>query len=164
MAVPIIRTFGYANGSVEALCAFVTSNRLRLLDVRMYASSRHRPEFNKAALITALGPRYEHAAGFGNANMHGDQGEGIILSNPQAGMKAVARALDAGVAGVVLMCCEASPFGCHRRVVADVVCQALGAAKHSDIGRRELMSGSLAGEVAPAPPALPPGCVQATLF
>jgi hypothetical protein len=91
------------------------------VDVRLSPFSPN-PTWRKPALERALGDRYVHLPAFGNRNYK--VGGTIELADPEAGTEAVRRLLTRGP--VALMCACASSRTCHRRLVAELICERLG--------------------------------------
>ncbi|MGF1444655.1 MAG: DUF488 family protein [Pikeienuella sp.] len=139
-AMPIVWTVGYAQASLAAVLADLTSVGIELLvDVRAVAASR-RAGFSKTVLRTSL-----EAAGIGYLHLRG-------LGTPKPGRDAARRGRVAEMRAIyaahletpaamtdwwrlcdlvperrsALLCYCASAAGCHRRVITERLEMALG--------------------------------------
>ena len=126
-------TIGYERLLPEALVAELEAAGIRrVIDVRFRPQSR-RPGMSKTRLGELLGDHgiaYEHRKALGTPPdirwlfRHGREAEGReafrehVESSSAAALDALAAELDRAPA-TALMCLEADPAGCHRRVVAE---------------------------------------------
>jgi len=131
--VPRLFTIGYEKLLPPELVAELRHAGVeRLIDVRFRAQSR-RPGMSKTRLGELLGDHgiaYEHRRALGTPPdirwffRHGREAEGReafrehVEANAAEDLDALAAELDRAPA-TVLMCLEADPAGCHRRVVAE---------------------------------------------
>jgi uncharacterized protein (DUF488 family) len=130
--VPALWTIGYESLWPDALMAELEAAGIRrLLDVRLRPQSR-RPGMSKTRLAAALAERgiaYEHRRELGTPlEIRGLYRAGRseeaaaayrehVEAHAARALDALARELDGP--RVALMCLEANPAGCHRRVVAE---------------------------------------------
>ncbi len=140
-------TIGYERLLPEALVAELRAAGVRrVLDVRFRPQSR-RPGMSKTrlgALLAEHGIAYEHCKALGTPPdirwlfRHGKEAEGReafrqhVESSSAAALDALAAELDRAPA-TALMCLEADPAGCHRRVVAEQLRRRLGALEVIDL-------------------------------
>lgn len=119
-----LQTIGYTEPDAQArLDAFMAAQNAVLLDIRLSARSRWRPEFNKNALIAKYGEKYRHCIHFGNEN-YNKPGEPILLRHPHAGLIVVTELLQTGHS--VMLLCACKDYGkCHRKVVYELIIQQL---------------------------------------
>ncbi len=132
-----ILTVGHSNRTLEDFLALLQAHGVeKVIDVRRFPSSRRHPHFNGPALAAALaavGIGYQHIPELGGrrrprpGSIHtgwrtaGFQGYADYMETPafQAALEAVIA--DAAQARVALMCAEALPWRCHRRLIADAL-------------------------------------------
>jgi uncharacterized protein (DUF488 family) len=133
--VPTLYTIGYERLlPPELVNELVLAGVERLLDVRYRPQSR-RPGMSKTRLGELLGDHgiaYEHRKALGTPPDirwlfragRNDEARAAFLEHVEATaseeLDALARELDAAPR-TVLMCLEADPAGCHRRVVAEAL-------------------------------------------
>jgi uncharacterized protein (DUF488 family) len=133
MAPLTIWTIGHSNQSFEAFARLLLDEEIDVVvDVRSFPYSRFAPHFNREDLAPALrerGIRYgylgDELGGRPVKDEHYD-GEGHALYGLMAQEPAFRQALDRVVAGardhrVALMCSEAEPRSCHRRLLVGKV-------------------------------------------
>jgi uncharacterized protein (DUF488 family) len=133
--MPTLWTIGYQQLWPDALVAELSAAGVRrVLDVRLRPQSR-RPGMSKTKLALKLaehGMTYEHRRELGTpleirglfragrleeaAAAYREHAE----AHAGAELDALARELD-GAPATALLCLEASPAGCHRRVVAELL-------------------------------------------
>ena len=131
-----IWTAGHSNRTQEEFIALLLAHGVQMVaDVRAYPWSRRNPQFNREMLQAELaraGLGYLHAVGLGGMGRAG------LADSPNAAMqdpgiraytdycltddfrRALGAVLETAAARrVALMCAEASPYGCHRRIICD---------------------------------------------
>jgi len=134
MAPPLF-TIGYEGLTPDRMIAMLREAGVTtLVDVRELPNSR-RPGFAKRALSEALGRAgigYAHVRALGTppegraAARAGRTGEmqrifGARLAGTEAQAAVAALAAQAGTERICLLCLEADPAQCHRRLVAEAV-------------------------------------------
>ena len=90
-----------------------------LVDVRMWASSRFKPEFSKnrlAASLEASCIEYVYLRALGNAGKFSGAGR-VVIHSPEEGFPELAALLER-YGSVAIMCLERDPRECHRMDVA----------------------------------------------
>jgi uncharacterized protein (DUF488 family) len=130
-------TIGYEQLWPDALMAELSAAGVeRVLDVRYRPQSR-RPGMSKTKLATALaehGIAYEHRRALGTPidirglfrSGHVEEARAAYRAQvPEAELDALAAELDRGPR-TALLCLEANPAGCHRRVLAEMLAERLG--------------------------------------
>lgn len=137
--VPIgaIWTVGHSNRTLEEFLALLQAHGIRhVLDVRRWPSSHRWPHFGGEALARALvaaGRRYTHLPALGGYRRPrpdsphlgwttpGFRGYADHMESPEfaAALEEVVRAAAQGRAA--LLCAEAIPWRCHRRLIADAL-------------------------------------------
>lgn len=133
----IVFTVGHSNRSSEELVEILAAHEVDLLvDVRRHPGSRRNPQFNRDALsetLAASGIDYRHEEALGgrrSPHEDGDRRYGAWRSdgfrayarhlNGEAARRALDRLEDgAGDRRPAVMCAEADPERCHRKLVAD---------------------------------------------
>jgi uncharacterized protein (DUF488 family) len=133
MASRAIWTIGHSNHSFETFASLLASEKIEFIaDVRSYPYSRFAPHFNREALQLALrerGVRYlflgEELGGRPSMDAHYDA-EGHALYGPMSEEPQFREAIDRLVAGandhrVAIVCSEADPLACHRRLLVGKV-------------------------------------------
>jgi uncharacterized protein (DUF488 family) len=128
-----IWTVGHSNQSFEAFARLLFDERIEVLvDVRSFPYSRFAPHFNREELALALREhdiRYgylgEELGGRPTNEAHYDE-DGHALYGPMANEPAFRQAIDRLIAGardhrVAVMCSEADPRSCHRRLLVGKV-------------------------------------------
>lgn len=128
-------TIGHSTRSADEFAALLDENGIELVvDVRRYPVSSRHPQFERSALERVLagrGVRYRHAVELGGHRV-------AAASSPNSGLSApalrgyadhtatpeFARAAerllaDARTVRTAVMCAEARPSECHRRLLAD---------------------------------------------
>jgi uncharacterized protein (DUF488 family) len=133
-----IWTVGHSNRDLATFLDLLRSEAIEsLADVRRFPGSRRHPQFAGEALVRALadvGIAYRHLAGLGgrrgkpapgspNAgwrvasfNAYADH-----MESPEFGADLEALVAAAEAHRVALMCSEAVPWRCHRRLIADAL-------------------------------------------
>lgn len=132
-----IYTIGHSTRSVEALIALLRESGVRLLvDVRRYPGSRRHPQFGRdtlAASLEAAGIEYIHEPDLGGRRPprpdspntawrnSGFRGYADYMATP-AFRAALDRLIARGAErSTAVMCAEAVPWRCHRRLIADAL-------------------------------------------
>jgi uncharacterized protein (DUF488 family) len=135
---PIIWTVGHSTRSIEELLALLAAGEIKLLaDVRRFPGSRRHPQFNQAALAASLAEAsidYRHFLDLGGRrsgrlpdspntawrvesfNAYADYMQSAEF---QAALKELQTA--ARTQPTAIMCSEALPQKCHRRLIADAL-------------------------------------------
>ncbi|HXH84577.1 MAG TPA: DUF488 domain-containing protein [Candidatus Tectomicrobia bacterium] len=133
----MVWTVGHSTRSIEDLVALLRAHRIATVaDVRRYPASRRHPQFTREALAGALA-----AAGLGYVHLEGLGGrratrpDSVNRGWRDAGFRGYAdhmqteafdmhlRALleEAHRAPTAILCAEAVPWRCHRRLIADAL-------------------------------------------
>jgi uncharacterized protein (DUF488 family) len=130
-------TVGHSNRSTEDLIDLLAPHGIELLvDVRRFPGSRRHPQFGRDALAGALaeaGIAYRHEEDLGGRRSARPDSPNTAWEN--AGFRGYAdytatdafrRALagleeEAGRRRTAVMCAEALPWRCHRRLIADAL-------------------------------------------
>ena len=139
MAPPSVWTIGHSNQSLAAFLELLRGEAIDVLvDVRSHPYSRFAPHFGRGRLEPALrarGIEYRflgrELGGRPALDEHYDE-EGHALYGPMSGTNdfrdAVASVLaEASAHRVALMCSEADPQGCHRRLLVGRILTERGA-------------------------------------
>lgn len=135
MSAPRIATVGHSTRGFEELVALLREGGVEaLVDVRRYPASRRHPQHAREALARELpraGIAYRHEPELGGRRAPRPDSPNGAWRNPQfkgyadhmasAGFEeALARTLElARSKRVALMCAEAHPSQCHRKLIAD---------------------------------------------
>lgn len=132
-------TIGHSNQSFESFARLLLDERIEvLIDVRSYPYSRFAPQFNREELVAPLrerGVRYgyfgEELGGRPTKSEHYDE-DGHALYGLMADQPTFQQAIERLLAGarqhrVALMCSEADPGSCHRRLLVGKVLTEQGA-------------------------------------
>lgn len=131
----MLYTIGHSTRSIEELVEMLRAAAIaQLYDVRRYPGSRRNPQFGKDAFersLVAAGIRYRHAVDLGgrrkplpnspNDAWKNEQFRGYAdhLNSPEF-QRAFAELLASAAAHpTAVMCAEARPERCHRRLIAD---------------------------------------------
>ena len=136
--MPTIWTIGHSNRSLEEFVALLAGEQIDLVaDIRRFPASRAHPHFNAEALAAALGEHgvdFRHYAGLGGRrntrlpdspntawrvdsfNRYADYMAGDEFSRALADLAAAATQRR-----TAMMCSEAVPWRCHRRLVSDAL-------------------------------------------
>lgn len=134
---PTLFTVGHSSAALEDLQALLAEARIQLLvDVRRFPSSRRYPWFAGPALAASLkaaGVEYRHEPDLGGHRKlrGGDANAGLEheafrayadhMANPAFRNAERRLRQDARTRRVVVMCAEADPANCHRKLLADHV-------------------------------------------
>lgn len=128
-------TIGHSTRSADEFLELLAENGIELLlDIRRFPASRRHPHFDRAALERALagrGVRYRHVEELGGHRTVSAQSRNSGIADEalrgyadhtasETFARAVERVLaDARAARTAVMCAEARPSECHRRLLAD---------------------------------------------
>ena len=147
MNLPPLATIGYERATLDEVIARLQSAGVELvIDVRAVASSR-RAGFSKTMLAAGLaeaGIAYEHLRGLGTPKAgrqaaragRVDEMRRIFeahLETPEAEADLARAGAIVSERPVALLCFEADAAGCHRRIVAERLRQALGPLQVRDL-------------------------------
>jgi uncharacterized protein (DUF488 family) len=136
--MPIIWTIGHSNRSIEELLNLLASEQIELVaDIRRFPASRAHPHFNGDHLAAALDERgiaYQHFVGLGgrrntrladspNTAWRVDSFNRYADYMTTDGFAKALTELMAAAADrrTAIMCSEAVPWRCHRRLVSDAL-------------------------------------------
>ncbi|HEU0054370.1 MAG TPA: DUF488 domain-containing protein [Longimicrobium sp.] len=132
-------TIGHSTRTIEQFVALLTEHGVELLvDVRRFPGSRRHPQFGSAALEASLreaGIAYLHAEPLGGRRSSEKsaaspntawRNDAFRAYADYMGTPAFRRALDRLIAlsaerATVIMCAEAVPWRCHRRLITDAL-------------------------------------------
>jgi uncharacterized protein (DUF488 family) len=136
----LLFTIGHSTRGLEEFLALLAASGVgRLADVRRFPGSRRHPHFAREALAVALATRgiaYRHFPGLGGRRRarrdsphlawevegfrgYADHMEGAEFGASLAELEAWAA--EEPAAAVCVMCAEAHPSQCHRRLLADAL-------------------------------------------
>jgi uncharacterized protein (DUF488 family) len=136
-AVTVVLTVGHSNRDWQTFLGLLTGHEVALLmDVRTAPGSRRHPQFNQAAMepaLAAAGIGYEHAPDLGgfrrprpdspHAGWENDafRGYADYMQTPPfaAALQHLMQA--AATRRTAIMCSEALPWRCHRRLISDAL-------------------------------------------
>lgn len=137
-----IWTIGHSNHTFETFASLLASERIEFVaDVRSYPYSRFAPQFNREPFQRALWERRirylffgEELGGRPGKDEHYDA-DGHALYGPMSEEPQFSLAIDRLVAGaddhrIALVCSEADPGACHRRLLVGKVLADLGLQLH----------------------------------
>ncbi len=132
-----VYTVGHSTRSIEELVEMLRARDVtRLIDIRTVPRSRHNPQFNRDELPASLAPyglAYEHRSALGglrharpdspntaweNASFRG-YADYMLTEEFAAALQELIDTSQAET--VAIMCAEAVPWRCHRRMVADAL-------------------------------------------
>jgi uncharacterized protein (DUF488 family) len=135
--VPPVFTIGHSTRPIEDLLALLKENGIRtLVDVRRYPGSRRHPQFSRDALaasLTAAGIEYVHEPDLGGRRaarpdsphtawrVEAIRGYADHMESPEF-QAALERLMErARETPTVILCAEAVPWRCHRRLISDAL-------------------------------------------
>jgi uncharacterized protein (DUF488 family) len=128
-----IYTIGYAHPDTAAdVPRLMQQEHIILLDVRFSPRSRWKPTWNRAALQTTYGARYQWEKRLGNLNYQ-QRELGIELAEGHLDAAQEAAALLAAGTSLILLCACKDARTCHRTLVAKLVQDAVQALR--EVGR-----------------------------
>jgi uncharacterized protein (DUF488 family) len=134
-----IWTIGHSTRGLDEFLGLLAGSSIELLaDVRRFPGSRRHPHFNQDVLTEALignGMAYRHYADLGGRRAHREPGSPNTAWRVEAFNAfadhmatspfetALADLIDqARASRTAIMCSEAVPWRCHRRLIADALC------------------------------------------
>ena len=131
----IVFTIGHSTRSIDEFLELLRAHDIRtLIDVRRFPGSRRHPQFGREALhasLTQAGLRYVHQPDLGGRRepetnspntawrVAAFRGYADYARGPQFGIALDALIEAASSSRTVIMCAEALPWRCHRRLIAD---------------------------------------------
>lgn len=134
---PVIHTVGHSTHPLDEFLALLQAHQVtRLVDVRTVPRSRHNPQYNRETLPDSLqsaGISYEHSAALGGwRKVQPDsvntawreaafQGFSDYMQTPEFWGEIEALLEEARGERVAIMCAEAVPWSCHRRLISDAL-------------------------------------------
>jgi uncharacterized protein (DUF488 family) len=135
--MPPIFTLGHSTRPIEELLSLLAENGVRtLVDVRRFPASRRHPQFSRDSLAASLagsGISYIHESDLGGRRparpdsphrawrVEAFRGYADHMETP-AFQAALARLIERGARETVaILCAEAVPWRCHRRLIADAL-------------------------------------------
>lgn len=135
--MPPVFTIGHSTRSIEELLALLAEHGIRVLvDVRRYPASRRHPQFSRDALaasLAAAGIEYVHEPDLGGRRaarpdsphtawrVEAFRGYADHMETPA--FNAALEQLIRRAAGTptAILCAEAVPWRCHRRLISDAL-------------------------------------------
>lgn len=132
-----VYTIGHSNSSIEDFVEQLHSFGItRLIDIRSFPSSKKNPQFNQKALekkVLSEGIEYSHVVELGGKRKLQDSGfhngwtcqsfrsyaEHTDSEEFRKGMEKLYPLIEYDIPAI--MCAEAVPWSCHRRIVSDVL-------------------------------------------
>jgi uncharacterized protein (DUF488 family) len=155
--MPPVFTAGHSTRSIEELLALLAGHGVRtLVDVRRFPGSRRHPQFSRDALAASLagaGLQYVHELGLGGRRaarpgsphtawrVDAFRGYADYMETPEfeaALARLMQRAADPDGQPIALLCAEALPWRCHRRLISDaLVARGVGVLHIMGPGRAE---------------------------
>lgn len=135
--MPPVFTIGHSTRAAEELLALLAGQRVEVLvDVRRFPGSRRHPQFSRDALAAALagaGIQYMHEPDLGGRRkarpdsphtawrVEAFRGYADHLETPEA-QAALERLIElAAERRAAILCAEAVPWRCHRRLISDAL-------------------------------------------
>lgn len=138
--MPPVFTAGHSTRPIEELLALLAGHGIRtLVDVRRFPGSRRHPQFSRDALAASLagaGLQYIHEPGLGGRRaarpdsphtawrVDAFRGYADYMETPEfeaALGRLMQRASDPGGSPAAILCAEALPWRCHRRLISDAL-------------------------------------------
>ena len=135
--MPPVFTAGHSTRPIEELLALLAEHGVRtLVDVRRFPGSRRHPQFSRdtlAASLAGAGIQYVHEPGLGGRRaarpdsphtawrVEAFRGYADHMETPE--FETALRRLIQRAAGetVAILCAEAVPWRCHRRLISDAL-------------------------------------------
>jgi uncharacterized protein (DUF488 family) len=139
--MPPVFTVGHSTRPIEDLLALLAEHGVRtLVDVRRFPGSRRHPQYSRDALAASLaeaGIQYVHEPGLGGRRaarpdsphtawrVEAFRGYADYMETPefQAALERLIRRAEDQTEGqtVAILCAEAVPWRCHRRLISDAL-------------------------------------------
>lgn len=135
--MPPVFTVGHSTRSTEELLALLTGHGIEVLvDVRRYPGSRRHPQFSREVLARSLeeaGIRYVHEPDLGGRRkaspdsphtawrVEAFRGYADHMETPEFAAALERLMRRAENQAVVILCAEAVPWRCHRRLISDAL-------------------------------------------
>lgn len=135
--MPPVFTLGHSTRSIEELLGLLNEHGIRtLVDVRRYPGSRRHPQFSREALASSLagaGIGYVHEPDLGGRRsarpgsphtawrVEAFRGYADHMETPEFGAALDRLQERGGAETVAILCAEAVPWSCHRRLIADAL-------------------------------------------
>ena len=144
--MPHLYTIGHSTRTLEELLDLLVAHEIELLvDVRRFPMSKRHPHFNREALAADLAERgidYRHAEALGGRRNprkdspntawreRGFRGYADYMDSPEFRAALEALLAEASARRTTIMCSEAVPWRCHRRLISDAVTARGGTVRH----------------------------------
>lgn len=120
-----IHTLGYAaKDADEQLAQLMTDERTLLVDIRLSAHSRWHPRFNENALMLRYEARYKQRKRLGNINYRNKALPIVLAEGHEQSIAELVALLRSG-RNIVLLCACSQYEQCHRKVVAELLRDAM---------------------------------------
>jgi uncharacterized protein (DUF488 family) len=135
--VPPVFTIGHSTRSIEELLALLAEHGIRVLvDVRRYPASRRHPQFSRDALaasLAAAGIEYVHEPDLGGRRaarpdsphtawrVEAFRGYADHMETPAFNTALERLIRRAAGTPTAILCAEAVPWRCHRRLISDAL-------------------------------------------
>jgi uncharacterized protein (DUF488 family) len=135
--MPPVFTLGHSTRPLEELLRMLAEQDIAVLvDVRRYPGSRRHPQFSREALapaLAAVGIEYVHEPDLGGRRVarpgsphtawrvEAFRGYADHMESPEFGAALARLSERAGRAPTAILCAEAVPWRCHRRLIADAL-------------------------------------------
>ncbi len=139
--MPPVFTVGHSTRPIEDLLALLAEHGVRtLVDVRRFPGSRRHPQYSRDALAASLagvGIQYVHEPDLGGRRaarpdsphtawrVEAFRGYADYMETPefQAALERLIQRADGQAGGqpVAILCAEAVPWRCHRRLISDAL-------------------------------------------
>ena len=136
-------TIGYSRRSLDEVIGILREHEIpALADVRMWASSRFKPDFSRNRLAAALessGIAYVYLRALGNAGKFSGAGR-VVIHDPEKGFPELTALLERH-GSVAIMCLERDPRECHRMDVAVEMARRLPGLEVAHLGAPETLLG-----------------------
>jgi uncharacterized protein (DUF488 family) len=152
--MPPLYTLGHSTRSIDEVIAACREHDIaRVADVRRYPASRHNPQFGRETLMRALAVAeidYEWLPALGGRRSRGKDappsawrvpafaGYADYMLTPEFRAAIVPLMATARREPTAIMCAEAVPYQCHRRLISDwVALHGMEVTHILDVGRSE---------------------------
>ena len=139
-------TIGHSTRGIDELLDLLAAHEIALLvDVRRFPMSKRYPHFNREALEASLAQRgiaYRHAEALGGRRrvrkdspntawrQAGFRGYADYMDTPEFRGALEELLRNAATRRTAIMCAEAGPWRCHRRLISDAVVARGGTVRH----------------------------------